>query len=637
MYCGNCGKPAQPGDKFCESCGARLEQPTAPVEASRPPAMRSDAPLPAVAKSAPRQPLSRKTKIWMGAVGGTIVVLGAAYMILRMTYGPSNPEELAKQLNASVDAQNVKELAKYLDDSSSPLLAADRMELFQAALKNESVRKTYKSGILEAISAAEMEEAQPDKKDTFSDKLREELQSETEQLPDSWMTFIKETSWRGSKWSVHITPVELYAEASEADETLHSSVKIGALTAKDQERIQNLWPATYAYTGALSSDYGSQAYDGSVDAYDYVSPNPVSFDTSRLNVVRLQFPPFAAKVTLNGKDIQGTPGSSRAFQPVPKDVELTISGKVYGMELSGKTKIDAAQEQNVDLQELLQKPAAEKAADLTYAAFDSWVKATNAGNPGMLKDYNPEGSFADYMTWELENGSGEHYALKQIKVDPSSVSFNEDSMDVDIAASYASSQSPDEVKTDTLNLRIAQQPGQNNWWIDSYSTTYMSDDESALVRDNAGFDAEAAKLGSAAGTAGQSTSQASASGAVSFTQEEAQDFMRTYVSSSVEAINQRDFSVVSYLMDSSGPAYQESSDYIGYLETKGITEEFVDAVVTKLQDHGDSTYTVYTTESYIIHNKENEANARTYNSVYKLSTIDGQLRAHTLISTKEVK
>ena len=645
MYCQKCGTQANPGWKFCEKCGAPLEASSAQAAPAGPAPFisASDESMQAV-PAKPKRPLSKKNKIWAGSIGGALLLLAAAFLILRMTYGPSTPDELAKKLNAAVDAQDPAALASYLDDSDSPLLDEERLQAFKTSLEDEDVRRTYKEGILNAIQLAETTETSGDD-GSFGSRLRQELEKSDAALAPYWITFAEERSWRGSRWSAHVIPVGLSARSSDSAEGVTSSIQIGNLKS-DNGLLENLWPSSYAYTGALTGAYGSRAYDGWVEAYQYPQPADVVFDVSKTNALTLRFPSVETKVTLNGKEVTGTPGEYSTFRPVPQKVELTASTDAYGASLSGKTTVDTAQDTDYEIAGLLQQTASEKVADLAYKTLESWAKATNAGRANLLTGYDPQGTFAEYLTWAIENSPDSRFALNKVVVNPSTIRFEKDYLTADISYTYVDANYSEEEQDMALRLEIAPQSGKETWWITGYDSAYVEQSDADITRENAEFKKESTALYAAAQKAseeaaltneGSEAADADASGSAAFTQDEAQSFMVDYLSASVEAINSRDFSYAAPYMDPDGPAAKESSDYIPYLESKGITESFENAVVTGFEDNGDSTYTVNTRESYIIYNKDMEGKARSYNSVYTLSVIDGMLKAHKLVSTKEIE
>ncbi|GGO06512.1 hypothetical protein GCM10010969_34100 [Saccharibacillus kuerlensis] len=592
--------------------------------------------------------MSKKNKILAGTIGGAAVLLAAAFLILRVTYGPSTPEELAEKLNAAIDAQDPAALVSYLDDSASPLLAEDRIQAFKASLQDDYARSTYKQGILNAIQLAESTEEETERSDSFSDKLRQELDGPNADLPASWMTFVKEQSWRGSKWSLHIVPVAVEARLSDSSEDLKTTMQIGELSA-ESGAIQNLWPSTYTYTGALTGDFGSQSYDGQIEALQYPEANTVTFDTSQMNQIALRLPSTEASVTLNDKEITGDLDAYVLFRPVPEQIKLTAKKKAYGLNLSDEQTLNTNEVEEYQVEELLQQAAAEHVVDLAYTTMESWAKGTNAGSRKLFTGYDPSGDFGDYLAQAMEDDPSSRYALNKVVMNPYSIHFYEDHLTAEFIYYYARSDDPDDERSQALKLEISRQKDKDAWWITGYETTYVYESEYAIQKENPKFEQERSELAKASEAEAEAaeaeaamqqssgTQQASASGSYIFTEEDAQSFMSNYLYASISAINARDFSYVESYMDPAGPAYKETSDYIPYLETKGITEAYEDAVVTDFQYNGDSTYTVKTRESVIIYNKDNEGTLRHFNSEYKLSVIDGSLKAYKLISTKEIE
>ncbi|WP_422658911.1 TcaA NTF2-like domain-containing protein [Paenibacillus sp. EC2-1] len=111
--------------------------------------------------------------------------------------------------------------------------------------------------------------------------------------------------------------------------------------------------------------------------------------------------------------------------------------------------------------------------------------------------------------------------------------------------------------------------------------------------------------------------------------------MHNYLSLSVQAINNRDFSLVSGLIDPDGPAYEESKKYIPYLEKKGITEELLNVQAVSFRVLDDTSIEVTTNDTYNIIDKDGNRKERSYTSTYKLIEQNGDWKIHTLMKTVE--
>lgn len=116
---------------------------------------------------------------------------------------------------------------------------------------------------------------------------------------------------------------------------------------------------------------------------------------------------------------------------------------------------------------------------------------------------------------------------------------------------------------------------------------------------------------------------------------ELQSFFEYYVSQSVYAINARDFSYVEDLMTDDGPRKKEAKDYIVYLESKGITEQFIDVTVEKVEAVSTNTWRVTTTDEFIIYNPDG-SKERKYTTVVTVKQVDGDWLVHELVSTVEI-
>ncbi len=118
-------------------------------------------------------------------------------------------------------------------------------------------------------------------------------------------------------------------------------------------------------------------------------------------------------------------------------------------------------------------------------------------------------------------------------------------------------------------------------------------------------------------------------------QQKMESFMRDYLSESVYAINARDFALVESYLDPNGKQYNESKNYIGYLASKGITEDFYDLTILNV-DSTDTGYQVKTREEYEIYYEDGTSKYKTFESVYSLVGDESGLKVSTLDSTKEI-
>ena len=88
-------------------------------------------------------------------------------------------------------------------------------------------------------------------------------------------------------------------------------------------------------------------------------------------------------------------------------------------------------------------------------------------------------------------------------------------------------------------------------------------------------------------------------------------------------------------MTDDGPRKKEAKDYIVYLESKGITEQFIDVTVEKVEAVGTTTWQVTTTDEFIIYNPDGSKNKK-YTTVVTVKQVDGDWLVHELLSTVEI-
>ncbi|MTH54564.1 hypothetical protein GKZ89_14260 [Bacillus mangrovi] len=117
--------------------------------------------------------------------------------------------------------------------------------------------------------------------------------------------------------------------------------------------------------------------------------------------------------------------------------------------------------------------------------------------------------------------------------------------------------------------------------------------------------------------------------------EDFQMFFDAYFSQATYAINARDFSLAAEYFTPGSKAYKESSDYIGYLEKKGITEEYLGAEVIQV-DEAPEGYYVQTRDSFRIISADGSSKDKTYHSKFYVKDTDEGYKIDTLMSVKEL-
>lgn len=117
------------------------------------------------------------------------------------------------------------------------------------------------------------------------------------------------------------------------------------------------------------------------------------------------------------------------------------------------------------------------------------------------------------------------------------------------------------------------------------------------------------------------------------TKDDLEYFLQNYGYATMDAIRMNDFSYAEPFLDPNGKSYNESKDYIDYLNNKNISENLLTIEVTDVFTLNDETYQVNTYEEYDIFYEDGSSKFKSFNSQYKVKLIDGQLYVNELIDT----
>lgn len=117
--------------------------------------------------------------------------------------------------------------------------------------------------------------------------------------------------------------------------------------------------------------------------------------------------------------------------------------------------------------------------------------------------------------------------------------------------------------------------------------------------------------------------------------DEVAQFMNDFYISGVQAINSRNISVVEAYHDPSGTSLGEAKEYLKSIEKRGITEEFISMSLIDLQEV-EGGYKVTTQDDYKIFYGNGAKKYKKFQTLYYLTKVDGKLKVHSLLSTKEI-
>lgn len=114
-----------------------------------------------------------------------------------------------------------------------------------------------------------------------------------------------------------------------------------------------------------------------------------------------------------------------------------------------------------------------------------------------------------------------------------------------------------------------------------------------------------------------------------------EDFMIRYINTSVEAMNEGDFTIVESLLHPDGKSYPESKSYIDYIVSKGIKEDVLSVKMIDFEET-ENGYLVTMEEEYDIHYSDGSTKNKTFKSTYLVKGKDGQFTVWSLEDTEEL-
>lgn len=115
-------------------------------------------------------------------------------------------------------------------------------------------------------------------------------------------------------------------------------------------------------------------------------------------------------------------------------------------------------------------------------------------------------------------------------------------------------------------------------------------------------------------------------------EKEMESFLKEYTEASVEAINERDFSIVSDYITKDGPRREEAEDYIDYLDSKDIYETWIGTELEKVEELGKKEWEVTVKEEFEIIRPDSDDQWQ-FRTVLIVKEVDGDLLVDELIST----
>ncbi|PZD94469.1 hypothetical protein DNH61_18940 [Paenibacillus sambharensis] len=632
-YCRECGTALSEGAQFCKSCGTSASTSTVQSQTGQQRTVQQQV----VAK--PRAPLPRKAKIQLAVGASFVILLVAGYLIGAHLTGK---ERLIAGFEQALNKQDAKAAARYLTSTDERL-----------AINEESVAGFMRyldanpDAVKEVAASLQRQSSRMDEDASLTngyygtrDNYGLDGLVVLEKKGKQFLIF--------DKFELTVEPVYLTLETNYKDVSLLLDGKELAVTDKlDYSKTFGPYvPGIYNLEAKLKSHYMelsrteeiSLVAVGSKQIADlYLEGQDISVYTGLDDTEGLQ-----AILFINDNDTGVNPFEQSMIGPVLTDGSMTASIEVeypWGKMQSGKAPIedsyvDIKLADNEDFQQgimdLVVLNTREFLEAFTSGKVDGMTTATEDYKAGLQEsvEYNQQHGYSyagkymatdfDLDSFRLYRSEGHWYVTLNTREHVEEDHF------------YPDEEPVLEELSNMYEITLVYDESAKTWLVELVENNYGFNDEHMVTH----TEEKPALYTSVWADGGVAAAAASAS--VGSALEQMQVFMKDYLNASVEAINNRDFSYVSHLMEPSGPAYKESADYIVYLEKKGITEELLGVKVQKAEEVSDGAYEVTTAEKYMITSKDGTSKNRKFISKYKVvfSETDGWL-LHTLISTDE--
>ncbi|GAA0435020.1 zinc ribbon domain-containing protein [Lentibacillus halophilus] len=371
-YCTECGHPLEENQQFCTNCGAKLGQPeTRRAASSRQP--EASAP-------APRQPMTKRTKILMAAAAIVVAALFGTHLTLSSYFDPMSDLQAMDEAMADGDTDA---FMSYIDVNEDALLQEASYTNYIRKNQWESVKTQYQELIKDETS--------------LSDPIRD-------QDGNKLFTVQPEDHVLGlyTTYSLKAEPVTLTVQTP-MDETKVAIADATKTIGTGESTDFSMYPGDYTIKGTASNSYGEFSYENSISIDSQqesrlkpdFSGETYSFHTNQKE----------ATLFVDGDDTGMKLKDIDTLGPFPADQEVTMhaewedpNGNVLQSETV--TQADASEFGSISFQfdeKAIREANADPddAGDIVLNFRDAYENALNAKNYSAIESYVLSGSKAE--------------------------------------------------------------------------------------------------------------------------------------------------------------------------------------------------------------------------------------------------
>ena len=595
---------------FCNSCGAELSG----VKEERTREVQNK--LPSFST------LSLKTKIILGSI---LAILIIGFSLYKVGESYTDKTKVLENFEEHLKKGNVSELVHLLDsDDESVKIKKKNVEALLKYLKENPDEKEYllsqlhensnQDGIVLAASSDDSNQII-----TFEKKGKRFF------LYDNY------------DFVLHSFPLVVNTNYDELRFFLNGKEVASPVKDGDQVTLGSFLPGTYKVKAVLTSDFVELEKEIEVSHFGETESD-LSLD---VDYVYVNSNVDGASILINGKDTGVKVNKEEAVEVGPVLIDGSMTLQVEKELPFGKAQSPSVSiEQNdISANLILNDEQKEAVTNEIKQYLLNYSKAIAYQDKKYLKENNLIVSdFVSSSFEELFNGDLNYFGyLVNLKLDLESVYLEEIEGEWTVGVSVLEEWMEDYVYSgDSISLSEEEyartyrltydSKTAKKWIVDSWDSSWSFDDSKAKKVE---IDAAAQKKQLESSPKFNSIYKEELNSDVS-------TFVESYITSSVQAFNYRDFSIISNEIDPSSDYTKTVSDYIDHLEEKGITEDLVNINIEKVEQQNDVTFHVYTLEEYHIYYNDNTAKYKAFEGKYEVRSTTEGLKMYKLLSTDEV-
>ncbi|MBU9712752.1 TcaA NTF2-like domain-containing protein [Evansella tamaricis] len=643
QFCTSCGVKLKKKTPFCTECGAKLTTSDPPqsnqsgeklgqaaINSSDPQQQRNNdskmgepvsrSQHQPVQSAKPSKPLSKKTKILLSSVGAVLLLF---FGLFKLGESLTDSDKALASFIEAVETEDVEYLVDHLKSQDENLEVTDK--IVEDFLEYINENPFVKNDLMFELERAA---------DVFNGTAPEDSY-----YPNSFLTFEQHGKkffiYDNYEFFLHPQSLNLYTNYSDLTFFINEEEVVPLYIEGEYVTLGSFLPGVYDIKGVLKTDFMELEKDLQVNLFYEVSTDfyldidYISIDTTLTDV----------SVFINGKDtgmILQPDGDS--FGPVLLDGSMEFH-------LEREAPFGKMVSPSYSINEYYYYPVFTLLEDQQNAVFETindhlfqWGTARASHDKSGLE--HVMGYYEEYLFNSIDNliSYNEFYFGQPVKTtfDVSSlqVYYNDGNWITSVSVmeewkgTYVSSNgntySQDDIHE--LNYSLTYNEGNKKWIMSHVDPLWGYFDETNLKE----FTFE-----------GNDQQEAVAEQIMALTAQNEENFQSlfySFVSNSVDAINNRDFSIVSPWVDPDNADYRkEMSDYIDYLDTRDIYEDFIDVEVKKVDRESDDLFHVSTYEEYVIYYGDGSAKFKGFDSEYLVRLTGDGLKVHKLLKTTEVE